>query len=310
VPEPGPDPFTHLTLLVDPEAGAEPVSRRLSEIEAGILQLGFQYRLEEVRSPADAGRTARAALEAGDRFLVVVAGDEVLHDVVNAMMGQEGPVAPDAVLAVLPAGPRSDFAKTFGLPEDTLAAARHLAGETVYEMDVARVSCEDRAGRPLTTWMWNLSEVGMGAAAAARAARLRPVLGRASYFAGFWMTVPAFRRSVMRVRGDRKEIEARATNVVVGNGQFQRDVKLSPRSWPGDGILDVLIFTGPRSDAFTLLPKMFYGEHVPHPNIAEYRARTVSVESDRRLPVQVDGLPFGFTPARFEIVPKAIRVKL
>jgi diacylglycerol kinase family enzyme len=158
--------------------------------------------------------------------------------------------------------------------------------------------------------MWNLSEVGMGGTAAARAAQLRPVLRRVSYLAGFWLAVPRLRRPLMRVRGDHKEIETRATNVVVGNCQFQRDVKLSPRSWPGDGVLDVLIFKGPRSDAFTLLPKMFYGEHVPHPNIAEYRAKTVSVESDRRVRVQVDGIPLGFAPVRFEVLPKAIRIKL
>ena len=67
---------------------------------------------------------------------------------------------------------------------------------------------------------------------------------------------------------------------------------------------------GPKSDAFTILDKAVLGEHLPHPNIVEYRCRTLSVEADRPLPIQADGLVVGTTPATFEVLPQAVRLKI
>jgi len=72
----------------------------------------------------------------------------------------------------------------------------------------------------------------------------------------------------------------------------------------------VQIWTGPRSDHFTMLPKMFWGEHLPHPHVVEYRIKSVSVETDRPVAIQADGDPVGFTPATFKVIPQAVNVKL
>ena len=101
------------------------------------------------------------------------------------------------------------------------------------------------------------------------------------------------------------------TNVLVANLQFFGDGMLvSPRSWPEDGYLEVQVFTGPKSESFTLLPKMFQGEHLPHPNVLELRSRTLRVESDRPLWVEGDGVAFGQTPATFEAIPRVLRLKV
>jgi diacylglycerol kinase family enzyme len=97
----------------------------------------------------------------------------------------------------------------------------------------------------------------------------------------------------------------------VANGQYGAGgYRLSPKSWPSDGYLDVLVMTGPKSDSFTMLNKAVLGEHLPHPNVIEYRARTLSIESTRPLPIHADGWPLGTTPASFEVLPEAIRLKI
>jgi diacylglycerol kinase family enzyme len=88
-------------------------------------------------------------------------------------------------------------------------------------------------------------------------------------------------------------------------------MRISPRSYPGDGVLDVLIFRGPKSDSFTLLPKVYRGEHLPHGHIEELRVkRSLHVEADRSLPIEADGEVLGFTPATFEVLPQPILMKL
>jgi diacylglycerol kinase family enzyme len=87
-------------------------------------------------------------------------------------------------------------------------------------------------------------------------------------------------------------------------------MRISPRSWPGDGLLDVVIMTGPKSESFTLLPSIYRGEHLPHPHIVEMKARSLHVETDLPWPVEADGMPLGTTPATFEIIRQPIRLKI
>jgi diacylglycerol kinase family enzyme len=68
--------------------------------------------------------------------------------------------------------------------------------------------------------------------------------------------------------------------------------------------------TGPKSDAFTLLPRIYRGEHLPHRSITELKARSLELAPERPWPVQADGEPLGWTPATFEIVRQPIRLKI
>jgi diacylglycerol kinase family enzyme len=101
--------------------------------------------------------------------------------------------------------------------------------------------------------------------------------------------------------------------VVVANAQFTGGgLRLSPRSFPGDGILDALVFTGPRSGAYTQLPRLFrHGDHVPDPHIQELKAKIrFEIRSERPMPVLADGVALGTTPVTFQIVPRPILFKL
>jgi diacylglycerol kinase family enzyme len=112
---------------------------------------------------------------------------------------------------------------------------------------------------------------------------------------------------------DRRTVELEAWSVVIGNGQFtDGGIRLSPRSFPGDGVLDGLVFTGPRSNAYRLLPRIFrHGDHVPDPSITEVHAKLkIDVTAPRSLPVVADGQPLGTTPVTFQVVPQQILLKV
>jgi diacylglycerol kinase (ATP) len=143
-----------------------------------------------------------------------------------------------------------------------------------------------------------------------RAGRLPESLGRGRRFLGFWLALRATRPQEIVVGIGRAEWRGRAWNVVVGNCQFDGGMRVSPRSFPGDGILDVLIHHGPRSEAFTLLPKIHQGEQVPHPHIKEYRGRTVRISAERPLLVEAGGEVLGTTPATFEVLHEVLTLKI
>jgi diacylglycerol kinase family enzyme len=58
------------------------------------------------------------------------------------------------------------------------------------------------------------------------------------------------------------------------------------------------------------LPKTYRAKHLPHPKAEILRGAVVTVEADEPLPIQLDGEQPGTTPARFEVVPQGLRLRV
>ena len=164
-----------------------------------------------------------------------------------------------------------DLIRSFGLPEDVEGAVGHLVGENTYPFDVMKVSAT-RRGAPVDPVRDERRAGGVprrhGAErrAAAALARRRPAVPRVLVR----LRHPAVRDVTLKL--DNREHELRAWSVIVGNGQFDAGLRMSPRSFPGDGVLDVLAFVGPKGEAYRLLPRIFrHGDHVPDDGIKELR---------------------------------------
>lgn len=301
-----------MVLIVNPASGRGKVGSHLAELERSLTQQNLAYRVVQTTGPGDATRAATDALEAGERFVVAVGGDGTVHEVVNGMVRDDAAIRGEAVLGVIAAGSGCDFVRTFGLPGDVAAAATHLSGDTVMPLDVGKVTYRDATGADATRYFPNIAEIGLGGSVVARAERLPRFFGRSRYFFGFWLTLPGFKRPIVRVdAGAKKSFEGPAHNVVVANCQFYGGgMKISPRSWPTDGALDTLVFHGPKSDSFTILPKVYRGEHLPHKNILEFRSRSVQVDADRPLRIEADGEILGTTPASLTVIWQALKLKV
>ena len=305
-------PFGSLAVIANPHAGRGRVAGELPALERALAAHGLDFALEVTRAPGDATRLARQAIEDGRRFLVAVGGDGTVQEVLNGMFDDGEPLVEQPVLGVVAATSGCDLVRSFGLPDDTDGGCRHLAGPNTYPFDVIKISYDD-GGERRTRYAANLVEVGLGAAVARTTARLPARLGNARRFLGFWGAYVRTRAASVKVDADMKTFEGRAFNVIVANAQFTSDgLRMSPRSFPGDGVLDALVFRGPRSDAYRMLPRIYrHGDHIPDPNIHEMRAKIrVAVEADRPLPIVADGEVLGTTPATFQIVPQRILLKL
>ena len=305
-------PFGPLVVIANPRAGGGKVGRHLPQIERILTGAQLSYRIVPTTHPGHATEIARDALARGERYLVAVGGDGTIHEVVNGMFKDGRPSAADAVLGVVAAGSGSDFVRSFDLPGDALQAARHLAGDRVRPIDVGQVTVTAGSAR-ITRYFANIAEAGLGAAVVARATRLPAFLGHTRYLAAFWLALPGFRPATVRLDADGQAGRAyqRAHNIVVANARFYGGgMQISPKSEPDDGALDVLVMTGPKSDAFTAVPKIYRGAHLPHRNIVELRAGRVRVEADPPFQIEADGEMLGTTPATFEIIPAPIRLKV
>jgi diacylglycerol kinase (ATP) len=306
-------PFGALAVIVDPTAGEGRVAAEVGAVERALAHRGLEHRIQVAEVPGDVSRLATAALDEGYRYLAAVGDDGTVQDVVNGMFRDGRTIVDSPVLAVMAAGSGCDLVRSFGLPGDVDGASSHLMGENTYELDVMKITARGRNGATEVRYAHNVAEVGLHASATARAAGFPRWMGNGRRFVGFWAAYAGTRRAVLDVVVDGRPQQHRAWSVIVGNGQFaDGGLRLSPRSFPGDGVLDALLFTGPKSDAYRLLPRIFrHGDHVPDPGIKELRARVaLRIDGPRPLRVVADGSVLGTTPVTFQVVPRQILLKL
>ncbi len=242
--------------------------------------------------------------------MVAVGGDGTLNEAVNGVMRAGGTTE----LATIPLGTGMDFGRTYGIPsafDDAVRTARDGSARTI---DLGRVSYRTWAGEDVDRYVANVGSVGMSAAVAQRANGMSKVLGgRAMFFYALTRVFFEWDNTVVTVDlddGDRRE--GRMHDVIVANGQWHGGAMwLAPDAQPDDGLFDVvLIGDVTKWDFVTTAPKIYRGTYLAHPKVDLVRSRTVAVDAPERLPIELDGEQVGTTPARFEIVPAALRVRV
>jgi diacylglycerol kinase family enzyme len=206
-----------------------------------------------------------------------------------------------------------DFGRTYGLPtrfDDAVGVA--LDGD-VRTIDAGRVRYRTWSGDEAERWFANVGSVGMSGAVAQRANGMSKALGgKATFFYALTRVFLEWENTEVLVRFDDGERRGRMHDVVVANGVWHGGgMKLAPDARPDDGLFDVvLIGDVSKADFLTTAPKIYKGTHVRHPKVEVLRTRTVAVEADETLPIEVEGEQVGTTPATFEVVPSALRVRV
>jgi diacylglycerol kinase (ATP) len=260
------------------------------------------------RAAGELTELARRAVGDGAELLVVVGGDGSVNEVVNAVAGRT-----DVELAVIARGTGWDFARSLSLPRKADAAIAVALGGRTRTLDLGRVTYRPWAGGEAQAWFANVASVGMSGAIAQRANDTSKALGgKVSYVWATFAVFARWRNGEVTVTVDGEARRARMHDVVVANGPyFGGGMKICPEADPSDGAFDVLLIGDlTKRDLLVTLPKTFRGRHLPHPKAELLRGAHVTVEASAPLPIQLDGEQPGTTPARFELVPRAVRVRV
>jgi diacylglycerol kinase (ATP) len=289
-------------VILNPIAGRYPTSP--TSVREALDAAGVDARVETPTTRPAAAETIRAAASEGVTHLAMVGGDGSVNLAVNVLLGIEGLETP--VLGVLPSGTGCDLLRTFGIPQDLGEAARHLATDDVYPIDVGTV--EGLWGR---RHFVNVAQIGVGAAAAETAQRLGRSLGAARYPIAFAARLPRFPRARVTVETERRTYESDALAVIMANAQFfAGGWNVAPKATLVDGVLDMQIIDCPKPRATALVPKIIRGTHLTDRAVRRFSAATFTIETNIPWPLEVDGDYVGNTPVSGRVVPAALRLKI
>jgi len=203
--------------------------------------------------------------------------------------------------------------RTFGIPGKLDRAVEVALRGRTRAIDLGRGRYRSWAGEDEESYFANIASAGMSGAIAKRTNETSKALGGKVSYA--WATVAVFSRwrsDEVRVRVDGTERAGRMHDVIVANGRYLGGgMKMVPEAEPDDGLLDVLLIGDlTKRDLLLTMPKTYRGKHLPHPKATLLRGTTVEIDAPEPLPVELDGEQPGTTPVCFEIVPRALRLRV
>ena len=265
---------------------------------------GYELDWVQTEGPGDASEAAR---EWPEGLLIVAGGDGTINDAVNGL-GKAG--FPEGVtLGILPAGTGNDLAATLCIPTDPDEAEDVIRQGRIRTLDVARVRSTGIEER----FFINVATGGLGAEISdANEGELKKRWGKLSYLRASLEVAKDFDVKELDLYLDGKLHRTRAVNIVVANCRYAGGGWLAaPRANPEDGLLDVVIIEKlGLTDLLQLAPaSMARADYLGKDGVFSARAREILVETQPPgLDFTVDGEVVGDEPARFSVVPGALKV--
>ena len=268
-----------------------------------------QAEYVETKRQGEAQERAMNAAKEG-RPIIIVGGDGSVHEVVNGILSAGRRVP----LGIVAAGSGNDFAwHTLKLPHDPAAAIERAFTGRLVDVDAGIVN-----GR----YFANSFSVGLDADIAVVAGWMKkiPLMSGQRLYYGTTIKQLLFgyhRCPWLKFTLDGSEGPVEATSkryvlMAVTNGPtYGAGFRINPTADYSDGLLDVCTISyGPLPRALKLLPVVQKGEHAELPEVTFFRARSVHIESQKPVNIQMDGETTSATSYDAKILPGALWVRI
>lgn len=302
-------------LIVNPASASGRTGRSFEAIAAAVTRALGEFRCAFTRRRGEAAELAREAARGGEKLVVAVGGDGTASEVIDGLVDAGRLIEPEMIFGCIPRGTGGDLRRTLGWPEDPAEAARTVATGTVTTCDLGLVEYQGHGGRTERRHFANVASFGVSGLVVEKVNRSGKLLGgKASFALASARALLGYRDQAVRYRLDGGPwIEESITAFCVCNGRyFGGGMLVAPDARIDDGLFDVTVWKGLGIGDFLLKRHMLYdGSHVGLPNTWRARARVVEAEpvGGARILLDVDGEQPGMLPARWTILPGALRLR-
>jgi YegS/Rv2252/BmrU family lipid kinase len=300
-------------LIVNPASANGRTGRHFGSIARAVRSVLGDFETHFTRARGDGSTLAQEALAHGARLVVAVGGDGTASEVVDGIL--QRPRDPEVLFGYIPRGTGGDFRRSAGIPKDVHAAARLLAGAGGRPIDLGRIEFTGHDGRPAVRHFANVAGCGISGLVVRKAeGGTKRLGGKLSFTLASLRALLEWEDQPVRWRVDGGPwIEQRITDLNVCNGEFfGGGMRVAPGARMDDGLFEVVVWSGVGLvDFVTKRRRLYDGSHVELPFTRVARGREVEVVPLGTEPVllDVDGEQPGILPARFTMLPGALRLR-
>jgi YegS/Rv2252/BmrU family lipid kinase len=297
-----------IIVIFNPWANRGGAQKHRSTVEA-LCRL-HQIALTYTQGAGDAQKMAYEAAVSGYDVVVAAGGDGTVHEVVNGLYQAQTKCR----LGILPVGSGNDLAFGLGVPKKLDAAIDRILHGKPTAIDLARV--EDENGRFLIAD--NNIGVGFDAQVVIETESIKRIGGFLLYLiATFRTLIYNFVPYPLTARFDGESVEQNALFVAFGVGRRGGGgFLLTPNASHHDNKVDSC-FVRPvsRLQALLIMPSTLNGRHVNQSYITMRQSETITIHSDKPMPIHVDGEVFAYPSDQIHSImihslPNAVHVML
>ena len=290
-------------VLLNPGAGGgttgpETPRRRLG---GAFAARGVPFDIVEAADSEEGLEVARQAAERGYRAIVAAGGDGTVSVALRGVAGTAVPVA------IIPFGTANQLALNFDIPTSLEDSVRVAVEGKVTSIDLAEANGETFA---------LMAGAGLDAQVMADAtAELKSRLGFGAYIYSGLKNVINRPGADFRITADDQEVEVKASMVLVANagqlgaGPLPVEFRMAPGASFQDGLIDVCIYAPTNlPEVARIIWRVTRNRFSGDDKIIYFQARSVRIEADPPVAIEIDGDPRGETPMEAKVSPLAARI--
>ncbi len=282
----------HWLVILNPHAGSDRGKKDQSEIIKALDQCGLPYRLAISDYPKHTIQLTIHAIADGYRKIIVAGGDGTLNEAVNGIFSQTVCSPKEITVGVIPVGTGNDWIKTFGFPNDYLAATKIIKTANTMRQDVGRIAfSENDSAR---NWYFaNMAGFGFDAMVADKTNYLKNKgrNGISLYLQAIGSSFWNFQTAKTRVVINGQEIDELIFSVSIGIGKFNGGGMMqAPGAVPDNGMFEVTIIR--KIGLFGILKNLsglYSGKFVKDRRVSTHSARRISISAVRPIAGEADG---------------------
>lgn len=285
-------------IIYNPTSGRELFRKHLPEVLEKMEQAGYETSCHATTAEGDATVAAADAVRRNFDLIVAVGGDGTLNEVVSGVSVFEN----RPKIGLIPMGTTNDFARAVHIPRDINKAVDIIIEGSSIPVDVGLMN--DRhfiniaGGGRLTELTYEVPS------------KLKTMLGQMAYYLKGIEMIPSIRSSKVRIEYDDQVFDDHAMMFLIGLtnsvGGFE---KLAPDASINDGKFTLLILKELNMAEFIRVASLaLRGEHLSDPHVIYAKASEISVSSNERVLLNLDGEYGGILPATFKNLARHIEV--
>lgn len=288
-------------LIYNPTSGREEVRRRLPAILQRLERGGIETSCHATESEGDAAWAASEAVRRGFDLIVAAGGDGTLNEVVSGLSAHEQRPS----LGILPLGTTNDFARAHGIPKLWTDACDLIVRGYTRPVDVGRA--DDKyfiniaGGGSLTELSYEVPS------------KLKTMVGQLAYYMKGLEKITRLHPVRMKIvaNGVPDVIDEELMLFLIANSNSVAGFdRLAPDASTNDGLFDVLALRKCNLGEFIRIATMVMrGETVRNdPHFIYFQSDRITVETDSRVQLNLDGEFGGTLPCTFSLLPSHLNV--
>ncbi|MDF1751181.1 MAG: diacylglycerol kinase family lipid kinase [Verrucomicrobiales bacterium] len=301
-------------IILNPKSAGGKTIRREAAVRKAAERYFTAFTLEQTTCAGDAVAIARRAVAEEADAIVVVGGDGTINEVVNGLAPERGKANSLPVIGMVPSGSGGDFCRTFDLSNSIEDAFERIAKNEPTLIDVGCIQWANGTQK----FFANIASTGLSAEIGINtneAKWLKKINGDLAFNWTIWMTTLRHRRFPLRVRTSRNPDERLwdSNCIAICNGQyFGSGIRVAREADPGDGVFDIAVVHDLKPFGFLKGVTEIKKDDSKMPEgITKFQAKWIEISCDdpeREVLIETDGEASGSLPARFEVIPGAIRL--